>query len=56
MFSKDEKEMLQFLVQKALDNLKEENKHVITDVPPSFVAAEAQEEEFLKTILEKLHE
>lgn len=54
MFSKDENEMLRFLVQKALDDLKSESKTILTDVPPSFVAAEAKGEDFLEGILEKL--
>ena len=55
MFDSNEKEYLRKLVEKALKDLKEDEKEAaFTDVTPAFVKGEAEYEEFIKKIIEKL--
>ena len=55
MLDSNEKEYLKKLVEKALKNLREEEKDVaFTDVTPAFLKGEAEYEEFLNKIIEKL--
>ena len=54
MFTKQEKEFLRELVKAQLKMLKEENKTIIENPAPQFVAAEEKYEDFMEEIIKKL--
>ena len=54
MFTKQEKEYLKTLVKHQLEMLQKENKTIIENPAPQFVAAEEQFEHFLKDLIKKM--
>ena len=52
--SEDEKKLLRSLVQYHLKNLRSEDKLIITEDHPNFLAGEEKYEEILKEIIKKL--
>ena len=53
MFTKQEREYLKTLVKHQLEMLQKENKTIIENPAPQFVAAEKEFQEFLKSLLKK---
>ena len=52
--TEEEKNFLRFIVKQHLEDFKAEEKTLITEDNPVFVKSEAETEEFLKNLLEKL--
>jgi hypothetical protein len=54
MFTDMEKEYIRKLVEKELKKFKAEEKTILTEMSPGFMKGEAEYEEFLKGIIEKV--
>ena len=51
--TKEEKEFIKLLIKNKLEEFKKEEKTIIEQDKPSFLAAEVKYEEFLKALLKK---
>lgn len=52
--TKDEKDVLAFLVKRAIEKFESEKSTILDNLSPKFLASEALNEEFLENLLKKL--